>query len=49
MAALDSHGEMNEGVAWSGMWAIQNLASANIANVDELVEFGACAGVCLIS
>ena len=46
VATLDSHGKTNEEVAWSGMWAIQNLTAGNATNAVILVEVGACAGVC---
>ena len=48
VAALNSHGKTNEGVAWSGLWAMQNLTTANAANAGKFVELGACAGLWLI-
>ncbi len=47
MAALGSHGEANEEVAWQGLWAIQQLAAVpaeDSLSLSQLSGIEACPG-----
>ena len=44
VAALAAHGEANAEVAWQGLWAIQNLAAVEAA---QLSAIKASAGACI--